>query len=122
LIAGGLGRAYVRLLAIFAIGIAGAAAAPDVWVGAVAMVVAGFGNGGAVVANITLVQRGAPDQVRGRAFTMLMSANYAVLAASFIVAGPVTDAVGPRWVYAGAAMTILVAAVAAWRLTRRIEQ
>ncbi len=122
LIAGGLGRAYVRLLAIFAIGIAAAAAAPDVWVGAVAMVVAGFGNGGAVVANITLVQRGAPDQVRGRAFTMLMSANYAVLAASFIVAGPVTDAVGPRWVYAGAAATILVAAVAAWRLTRRIEQ
>lgn len=121
LIAGGLGRAYVRLLVIFAVGIAGAAVAPDVWLGAAAMIVAGFGNGGAVVANITLVQRGAPDHVRGRAFTMLMSANYAVLAASFVAAGPLTDAIGPRWVYAGAAVTILVAAAAAWRLTRRIE-
>src|ERR1700756_2164869 len=47
------------------------------------MVLAGFGNGGAVVANITLVQRGAPDRVRGRAFTLIMSANYAVLGISF---------------------------------------
>jgi MFS family permease len=120
LISAGLAKAYVRLLLIFALGIAGAAAAPDVWLGALAMVVAGFGNGGAVVANITLVQRGAPDHVRGRAFTMLMSANYAVLAAAFVAAGPLTDSVGPRWVYAGAAATILVAAAAAWRLTRGI--
>ena len=63
------------------VGIAGAAAAPNVWIGAVAMMLAGFGNGGAVVANITLVQRGAPDRVRGRAFTLLMSVNYAVLGA-----------------------------------------
>ena len=45
------------------------------------MVLAGFGNGGAVVANITLVQRGAEDRVRGRVFTLLMSVNYAVLGA-----------------------------------------
>ncbi|HWB21767.1 MAG TPA: MFS transporter [Gaiellaceae bacterium] len=121
LIAAGLAKAYVRLLIVFAIGIAGAAVAPNVWLGAVAMVVAGFGNGGAVVANITLVQRGAPDHVRGRAFTMLMSANYAVLAISFIGAGPLTDAVGPRWVYSGAAVMILIGASAAWRLTRGIE-
>ncbi len=118
LIAHGLARAYVRLLVIFGIGIAGAAAAPNVWVGAASMVLAGFGNGGAVVANITLVQRGAPDQVRGRAFTMLMSANYAVLALAFIAAGPITNAVGPRWVYAGAAGAIFVGAAVAWRLTR----
>ena len=52
------------------------------------MALAGFGNGGAVVANITLVQRGAPDRVRGRAFTLLMSANYAVLGLAFVAAGP----------------------------------
>ena len=52
------------------------------------MVLAGFGNGGAVVANITLVQRGAEDRVRGRAFTLLMSVNYAVLGVAFVVAGP----------------------------------
>jgi MFS family permease len=117
LIARGLARAYVGLLLVFGLGIAGAAAAPNVWIGVVSMVVAGFGNGGAVVANITLVQRGAPDQVRGRAFTMLMSANYTVLALAFLAAGPITNAVGPRWVYAGAAGTIFVAASVAWRLT-----
>jgi MFS family permease len=121
LLAAGLSKAYVRMLLIFALGIAGAAVAPNVWLGTVAMVVAGFGNGGAVVANITLVQKGAPDHLRGRAFTMLMSANYATLAAAFVVAGPLTDSVGPRWVYAGSAAAILVAAVAAWRLTRGIE-
>ena len=121
LISGGLSKAYVRMLLIFALGIAGAAIAPNVWLGVVAMMVAGFGNGGAVVANITLVQKGAPDRVRGRAFTMLMSANYAVLAAAFIVTGPLTNSVGPRWVYGGAAGTILIAAVTAWRLTRGIE-
>jgi hypothetical protein len=52
---------------------------------------------------------------------MLMSANYAVLAISFIGAGPLTDAVGPRWVYSGAAVMILIGAAAAWRLTRGIE-
>jgi len=121
LISAGLSKAYVRMLLIFALGIAGAAVAPNVWLGAVAMVVAGFGNGGAVVANITLVQKGAPDHVRGRAFTMLMSANYAVLAAAFVVAGPLTNSVGPRWVYGGAATAIVIAAAAAWRLTRGIE-
>ena len=122
LIAGGLARAYVRLLLVFAVGIAGAAAAPNVWVGAASMAVAGFGNGGAVVANITLVQRSTPDQVRGRAFTMLMSANYVVLAFAFVLSGPLTDSLGPRWVYAGSATAILVAAAVAWRLTRGVEE
>jgi len=121
LIARGLQAAYVRLLVVFALGIAGAAAAPNVWIGTLAMVLSGFGNGGAVVANITLVQRGAPDRVRGRAFTLLMSANYAVLGVSFVIAGPITDAVGARWVYAGASGTILVAAFTAWRIARGVE-
>jgi MFS family permease len=111
----------MRFLVVFALGIAGAAAAPNVWIGTLAMVLSGFGNGGAIVANITLVQRGAPDRVRGRAFTLLMSANFAVFGVSLIVAGPVTDAVGARWVYAGAAGTILVAALTAWRLARGVE-
>jgi hypothetical protein len=59
--------------------------------------------------------------VRGRAFTLLMSVTYAVLGFALVAAGPLTDAVGARWVYAGAAMTILVAAAAAWRLMRGVE-
>jgi MFS family permease len=116
-----LTSAYVRLLVVFAGGVGLAAIAPGIWLGVVAMVIAGFGNGGALVANITLVQRGAPDHVRGRAFTLLMSVTYAVLGFALVAAGPLTDAVGARWVYAGAAMTILVAAAAAWRLMRGVE-
>ncbi len=113
--------AYVRLLAIFALGIAGAAVAPNVWLGAAAMMLAGFGNGGAVVANITLVQRGAEDRVRGRVFTLVMSVNYAVLGAAFVVAGPITNLIGARWAYAIAAVVIVVAAGVAWLLIRGVE-
>jgi MFS family permease len=111
----------VRFLALFAIGIAAAAAAPNVWVGAAAMVLAGIGNGAAVVGNITFVQRGAPDQIRGRAFTLLMSANYGVLGFAFVAAGPVTNAIGARWAYAAAACTIAVAAGLASYYTRGVR-
>jgi MFS family permease len=122
LLAGSLSGVYVRMLLVFAAGIGAAGIVPTVWLGALAMVVAGFANGGAVVANITFVQRGAADRVRGRAFTVIMSANYAVLGVALVSAGPITNAVGPRWVYALAAVTLLAAAAVAWRLTRGVEQ
>jgi MFS family permease len=118
LIERGAGSAYIRYLLIFAAGIACAAAAPGIWVGVGAMAVAGFGNGGAVVANITLVQRSTPDRVRGRVFTLLMSANYAVLGLAFVAAGPVTNAFGARWAYAAASAAILCAALVALRFVR----
>ena len=116
-----LALAYVELLGLFALGVMGAAVAPNVWLGAVAMVLAGFGNGGAVVANITLVQRGAEDRVRGRVFTLLMSVNYAVLGAAFIAAGPITDGIGARWAYGIAAVVIVTGAGVAWLLLRGTE-
>jgi MFS family permease len=116
-----LGAAYVWFLALFAIGVACAAVAPNVWIGMSAMVLAGIGNGAAIVGNITLVQRGAPDRVRGRVFTLLMSAGYGVLGISFVVAGPVTNAIGPRWTYALAAGGIAVASGLARMLVRGVE-
>lgn len=116
-----LGAAYVRFLALFAIGIGCAAAAPNVWIGAAAMIVAGIGNGAAVVGNITFVQRGAPDRLRGRAFTLLMAVNYGALGASFVVAGPVTNAIGPRWTYVVAAVGIGFASGLAWLFARGVE-
>ena len=116
-----IGAAYVRFIGVFCVGLACAAAAPNVWVGAAAMTLAGFGNGGAVVANVTIVQRGAPDRVRGRAFTLLMSANYAVLGLAFLAAGPFTNAYGPRWAFAAATGAAVGAALVALRFTRGIE-
>ena len=75
---------------------------PNVWVAAVSVAVAGTGNG-AVVCNALLVQRGAPDELRGRAFTLLMSSNYVVLGIGMIAAGPLTDELGRTvWAIAGA--------------------
>ena len=116
-----LGAAYVRFLALFAVGIACAAAAPNVWIGALAMVVAGIGNGAAVVGNITFVQRGAPDRLRGRAFTLLMAVNYGALGLSFVIAGPVTNAIGARWTYVVAAAGIGFASGLAWLFARGVE-
>jgi len=114
----GLAGAYVLVLAIYALGILAAAVSPGIWFGVASMMLAGFGNGGAVVANITLVQRGAEDRVRGRVFTLLMSVNYAVLGAAFVVAGPITDALGARWAYAIASATVTAAIAVAWLLIR----
>ncbi len=115
-----LGMAYVRFLAVFAVGTGCAAVSPNVWVGAAAMTLAGFGNAGALVANITLVQRGAPDRLRGRAFTLLMSANYAVLGVAFVAAGPFTNAFGARWAYVAATAAGAAASVVASRFVRGI--
>jgi MFS family permease len=116
-----VGTTYVRCIALLGVGTACAAVAPNVWVAVLAMMLSGFGNGGAVVANITLVQRGAPDRVRGRAFTVIMSINYAVLGLAFVAGGPFTNAYGARWAFGVASAAIFVAAGAALRLTRGIE-
>ena len=59
--------------------------------------------------------------MRGRAFTLLMSANYAVLGLAFLAAGPFTNAYGPRWAFAAATGAAVGAALAALRFTRGIE-
>src|SRR4029079_3155434 len=117
----GLAAAYVLVLGIYALGILAAAVAPGIWFGVVAMMFAGFGNGGAVVANITLVRRGAEDRVRGRVFTLLMSVNYAVLGVAFVIAGPITDALGARCAYEIASAPGAGAIAVAWLLIRGQE-
>ena len=82
--------------------------APTIAVAVPAVILASLGNGAAVVCNALLVQRGAPDELRGRAFTVIMSSNYALLGLGMI-AGRFTDAFGARWVWAGAATAYLAA-------------
>jgi MFS family permease len=117
----GVRSAYPRALLVFAVGTLGAALAPNLWVGAIALFVYGLGNGVAVVLNITLVQRGAPDRLRGRALTSIIAINYGVLLAVFVAVGPLTDAVGARVVYAIAAGALVIAAVAATLLLPQEE-
>jgi MFS family permease len=114
----GLANVYGVSLGLMAVGIGLAAMAPNVWVAAACVVISGAGNGSAVVCNALLVQRGAPDALRGRAFAVLMSSNVAFLVLGMIVAGRVTDMVGPRWVWAAAAAASALSAVLGLALAR----
>jgi MFS family permease len=87
-------------------------------VAAACAAVGAAGNGAALVCNALLVQRGAPDELRGRAFTVIMSSNYVLLGLGMVAAGPLTDAVGGRWMWGGAAAFYLAAALVAAALAR----
>jgi MFS family permease len=112
---------YGGSLALMAIGTALAAVSPDVWVAAVCVVVSGAGNGSTVVCNALLVQRGAPDELRGRAFTVLMSSTAVSLGAGMVAAGVVTNALGARWVWGIAAAILAVAAALGASLARGVD-
>jgi MFS family permease len=96
-----------------------AAIAPNVWVAAACCALGGIGNGGAVVCNSLLVQRGAPDALRGRAFAMLMSTNVAFVTAGMVIAGWLTDAVGARWILAAAGAFAGTAGIVGFGFARR---
>jgi MFS family permease len=112
---------YAASLGLMGFGALATAMSPNVWVGVAGITLGGFGNGAAVVCNSLLVQRGSPDHLRGRAFTALMSVTYGVLGVGMVVAGPVTDAVGARWVFGAAGLFQVAAAVVARGMTRRLR-
>jgi MFS family permease len=117
-----VGTVYAASILVQAIGVAAAAVAPNVWVSLPCFVLAGVGNGAAVVCNSLLVQRGAPDAFRGRVFTVIMSVNYLVYGLGFVIAGPLTDSVGPRWVFGGVGIVLAFTSVVAYALARGGEQ
>ena len=117
-----VGTVYAGSILLQAVGVAAAAVAPNVWTSLPFFVLAGVGNGTAVVCNSLLVQRGAPDAIRGRVFTVIMSVNYAVYGLGFVVAGPLTDSVGPRWVFGGVGVVLAGASLVALALARGAEQ
>ncbi|MGZ4371995.1 MAG: MFS transporter [Gaiellaceae bacterium] len=117
-----VGTVYAASILLQAVGVAAAAVAPNVWFSLPCFVLAGVGNGIAVVCNSLLVQRGAPDAIRGRVFTVIMSVNYAVYGLGFVIAGPLTDGVGPRWVFGGVGVVLAFASFVAYALSRGVEQ
>jgi MFS family permease len=111
---------YGGALLLMAAGYGIAAAAPSVWVALPPIILAGVGNGIAVVCNPLLVQWGAPDRLRGRAFTIILSVNFVFLGLGMAVAGPLTDAFGARWLWAAASATFAAAAVVGTLLARGV--
>jgi predicted MFS family arabinose efflux permease len=114
----GLRRNYVGSLVLMGVGWGAAALSGSIWL-AIAFVIGGAaGNGSVVVCNRLLVQRGAPDQYRGRALATIMSSNYAVVGLAMAAAGVMTDVVGARTVWIAAGCLYLVAAGVALVMTR----
>jgi MFS family permease len=102
----------------WAAGLLGAGLAPNLWFAAVAMVLAGFGNGLAFPLTVLIVQRNSTDMLRGRVFTVIISAHNAVLGVSMVAAGALTNLAGPRWVYVLAAALLVCASASAFALFR----
>jgi MFS family permease len=114
----GLRRHYVGSIALMGVGWGAAALSGSIWLAVVFVIGGAAGNGAAIVCNRLLVQRGAPDQYRGRALATIMSSNYAVLGLAMAGAGVLTDVVGARAVWAGAGVVYLAAAFVALVATR----
>ena len=83
----GIARAYGGSLALMAVGFGVGAASANIWMAAVCCVVGGVGDGGAVVCNALLVQRGTQDAMRGRALTFVMSATWTSTGVGIVLAG-----------------------------------
>ena len=104
---------YPYLFLPWAVGALGAGLAPSIWVAAVAMVVCGFGNGLAFPLTVVIVQQAASDRIRGRVFSVIISAHYAILGVAFAIGGALTQDYGARWVYGAAAALIFAGGVSA---------
>ncbi len=114
----GMSGVYGASLLLMAAGFGLAAAAPNIVVAAVLAGIATVGNGAAIVCNQLLVQRGAPDAMRGRALAVLMSTYYAVLGIAMAGGGLLVDHRGARAAWAVAGAVYLLATTLAFALTR----
>ncbi|MGI8972589.1 MAG: MFS transporter [Gaiella sp.] len=118
----GMRFVYGGSLALMGLGFGAAAFAPSLVVAAVLAALATVGNGCAIVCNQVLVQRGAPDEMRGRALSVLMSTYYATLGLAMAGAGLLVDAAGARATWAVAGGIYLAASVVAMVLTRKLRR
>jgi MFS family permease len=115
-----IGLVYGGGILLSAVGFGFASVAPNVWVAAVCCLFVGIGNAAAVLCNSLLVQRGAPDELRGRAFTVIMGVNYTAFGVGFVLGGVMHDAYGARWVWGGGAIVLGAAGLLAYGLARAI--
>jgi MFS family permease len=82
--------------------------------------VRGIGNALVGVGTDTLVQREVPREMRGRVFANLYGGVGIAAGVSYLVGGPLVDAVGPRSVLVGGGLAGLgCAAIAAWASASR---
>jgi MFS family permease len=114
----GIARAYGGSLALMALGFGVGAASANIWMAAVCCVIGGIGDGGAVVCNSLLVQRGTEDAMRGRALTFVMSATWTSTGVGIVLAGALMSVNDARWVWLASAITLAAASIVGFALAR----
>lgn len=112
---------YAYVFVPWAVGLLAAAVSPDIWVAALAMVLAGLGNGLTFPMTVFVIQRATSDRLRGRAFAVVISAHNALYALAMVVSAELTAVAGPRWTYVTAAALVGCGACTAWAFTRRAD-
>jgi MFS family permease len=112
---------YALGFALLALGMGLVALLPPFALAAAILLIAGAGNGLLLTANATLIQQGASDDVRGRTFAMIMSANALVLTFASLGAGALTDRAGARLVWLLAGLATVVAGLVGWLLARPLS-
>ena len=112
--------AYALGFALLAIGMGLVALLPPFALAVAILLIAGTGNGLLLTANATLVQQGASDDLRGRSFALIMSANALVLTFASLGAGVLTDRRGAQLVWALAAAATALAGLIGVLLARSL--
>jgi MFS family permease len=116
-----IAQIYLVSLGLMGGGTAAAALSGRLEPAAALVVVAGFGNGVMIPTNSLLVQRGAPDELRGRAFTLIMSSNFVMLGLAMVAGGWLTDSLSARWTWSFAGCAAVLAGIVGALLGRPIE-
>lgn len=113
---------YPFVFVPWAIGVLGAGLAPNIWFAALAMVLAGVGNGLAFPMTIVIVQRSTPDRMRGRTFTVIMSVHNALQGLAMIAAALLVEEEGGRWAFVLAAALTVAGGAVAYVLSRGVRR
>lgn len=99
---------YRASFLVTAAGVAICAISPGLALGCVGAVLFGMGNGIGLVCNVTLIQQVVSDDRRGQIFAVLGSLVQTFTLIGTLVAGPVTETLGPRLTWALSAVLLVI--------------
>ena len=99
---------YRASFLVTAAGVAICAVSPNLAIGCIGAVIFGIGNGIGLVCNVTLIQQVVSDERRGQIFAVLGSLVQTFTLLGTLAAGPITVAVGPRWMWGISAALLVV--------------
>ena len=98
---------YRASFLITAAGVALCAVSPTLAIGCIGAITYGIGNGIGLVCNVTLIQQVVSDDRRGQIFAVLGSLVQTFTLVGTLLAGPITEQIGPRLMW-GVSAALLV--------------